>query len=191
MNRILASLFILSIFIYGHGGQSGTPSFGFSAGLMHPIKGLDHLIAMACVGMISSRIGKKAIWQIPLCFVVVMAIGCVFGFYGNQFEFIEPLISLSIIIFGLLLIVPTRLSLFLTFLTVALFAIVHGYAHGKEMPLFVLPEIYIAGFMVATTLIHILGVAIGEGFNRLPNSAIIYKVTGTSLLMVGAYLILG
>ena len=90
-----------------------------------------------------------------------------------------------------MLIVPTRLSLFLTFLTVALFAIVHGYAHGKEMPLFVLPEIYIAGFMVATTLIHILGVAIGEGFNRLPNSAIIYKVTGTSLLMVGAYLILG
>ncbi len=182
---------MLTLIAYGHGDQVLTQSFGFYAGLMHPIKGLDHLIAMACVGMISSRIGKTAIWQIPLCFVLVMAIGCILGFYGDQYAFIEPLISLSIIIFGLLLIVPTRVSLLLTFLTVGLFAIVHGYAHGKEMPLFVLPEIYITGFVVATTLIHILGVMIGEVFNRIPYSTAVYKIIGASLFILGCYLIFG
>ena len=49
--------------------------------------GLDHLLAMLCVGMISSRIGKKAIWQMPLCFVAVMAVGCVVGFYSGEIGF--------------------------------------------------------------------------------------------------------
>ncbi len=175
--------------VFAHSGQS-VQNFGFNAGFLHPIMGLDHLIAMVCVGMISSRIGKSAIWQVPLCFVVVMALGCIVGFYGNSLPFVEPFISFSIVIFGAMLIAPKLLSLPLTLTTVALFAIVHGYAHGKEMPLFVLPEIYIFGFMVATTLIHVLGVGIGEFLNRISNSKIMYKITGATLIFTGFYFLI-
>ena len=85
MKYKMTLLIMLSIFCYGHGGQLTNQSFGFTEGFRHPIMGLDHLLAMLCVGMISSRIGGKAIWQVPLCFVSVMAIGCVIGFYGINF----------------------------------------------------------------------------------------------------------
>ena len=100
-------------------------------------------------------------------------------------QIIEPIISISVIIFGILFIYPNILSLKSTMLTVALFAIVHGYAHGKEMPIFVLPEIYILGFMVSTTLIHVAGVLFGEKVNQLPDKQMISKFTGLFLIVAG------
>ena len=178
---------LLSNTIFAHSG--GPPkSFGFFEGLTHPIFGIDHLLAMLCVGMISSRIGGKAIWQVPSCFVLVMAIGCVVGFYGTTNSFIEPIISFSVIVFGILFLTPRFLTLTTTFVTVALFAIVHGYAHGKEMPIFVLPEIYIAGFMISTIAVHIFGVGIGELINKLPNARRITQMTGGLLIIAGTAL---
>jgi len=141
------------------------------------------------VGLISSRIGKKAIWQVPLCFVAVMAVGCVVGFYSGEVGFLESVISLSVIIFGFLFLAPRYLSLKATLITVAIFAFGHGVAHGKEMPIFVLPEIYILGFMASTATIHILGVGIGEIINRLPRSKSIIKFVGFLLVLAGIILL--
>ena len=60
MSMIIHGLFlmIISTACFAH-GNAPVDSFGFTAGFKHPIMGLDHLLAMACVGMISSRIGKK------------------------------------------------------------------------------------------------------------------------------------
>ena len=182
---------ILSTTCFAHGNAAPTDSFGFISGFKHPIMGLDHLLAMACVGMISSRIGGKAVWQVPACFVSVMALGCVVGFYGGDFSMMEPIISLSVAIFGILFLMPRYLTLTATFVTVAIFAIVHGYAHGKEMPIFVLPEIYIAGFLTATTVIHVFGVCIGELINKLPQSTRLTQVTGAALMVTGVLLLIG
>ena len=97
---------VTSSILMAHGNQPVTDIFGFKSGFLHPIMGLDHLLAMLCVGMISSRIGKKAIWQVLLCFVAVMAIGCVVGFYSGEIGFLEPVISLSVMIFGFLFLAP-------------------------------------------------------------------------------------
>lgn len=189
MKGIIFNVVLFYTCIYPHANQA-IQGFGFYEGFKHPIQGLDHLLAMLCVGMISARLGGKAIWYVPTCFVVVMALGCVIGFFGTSLQFIEPLISISIIIFGAMLISPQLLTPLLTLLTVGLFAIVHGYAHGKEMPLFVLPEIYIFGFMVATTLIHGLGVGVGELINRFRFSVTLYRITGLGLAVSGIYFIL-
>lgn len=180
---------LFSLTTYAH---SGAPpkSFGFMEGMSHPIVGLDHLLAMLCVGMISSRIGGKAIWQVPLCFVLIMALGCVIGFYGTTNSLIEPIISLSVIVFGVLFLVPRFLTLTATFVTVGLFALVHGVAHGIEMPIFVLPEIYIAGFMISTIAIHIAGVGIGELINKLPKAVRITQMTGGLLIISGTVLLI-
>ena len=164
-------------------------SFGFVSGMKHPIQGLDHLLAMLCVGLISSRIGGRALWQVPTCFVLIMALGCGFGFFGTSIQFIEPMIAASVIVFGGLLLFPKYLSLTGTLITVALFALVHGYAHGKDMPIFVLPEIYIIGFMMSTAGIHLIGLGLGECMNRLPFKQRLYQLTGGLLIMSGTYLI--
>ena len=98
MKKIMAIFLISSIVIYSHSDQVVDQGFGFMAGLKHPIMGLDHLLAMLCVGMISSRIGQRAIWQVPACFVLVMAIGCIIGFFGTSIQFVELLIACSIIV---------------------------------------------------------------------------------------------
>jgi urease accessory protein len=188
MNLIAIILTLTPSILMAHGTQPIIDIFGFKSGFLHPVMGLDHLLAMLCVGMISSRIGKKAIWQVPLCFVAVMALGCVVGFYSGEIGFLEYVISLSVVIFGFLFLSPRYLSLKATLITVAIFAFAHGVAHGKDMPIFVLPEIYILGFITSTATIHIMGVSIGEIINRLPKSKTIIKITGLGLILAGIIL---
>jgi len=42
-----------------------TDSTGFLSGLTHPIFGIDHLLAMISVGIVSAQLGGKNIWRIP------------------------------------------------------------------------------------------------------------------------------
>lgn len=188
---LYVSIIILffNLVLFAHTGEPPS-SFGFLAGLKHPVLGLDHLLAMLCVGMISSRIGNKAIWQVPTCFVVVMAMGCVLGFYIPNLSIFEPIISLSVVVFGALFLVPQFLTYPATFITVATFSLVHGIAHGKEMPIFVLPEMYISGFMISTIVIHIVGVGIGELINKLPKVLRIAQITGSALIISGTLLLI-
>ena len=132
MKKIMAIFLISSIVIYSHSDQVVDQSFGFMAGLKHPIMGLDHLLAMLCVGMISSRIGQRAIWQVPACFVLVMAIGCIIGFFGTSIQFVELLIACSIIVFGGLLTIPTFLSLNITLITVGVLRLLMGMLMEKK-----------------------------------------------------------
>ena len=55
---ILYSLgfFFFPAFLFTHKGSVG----GLIAGLSHPVLGLDHLLAMVSVGIISFQLGNKA-----------------------------------------------------------------------------------------------------------------------------------
>ena len=52
---------------------------GFRSGLFHPVLGLDHLLAMVSVGVISHQMGGRAIWAVPTTFVGVMALVGILG----------------------------------------------------------------------------------------------------------------
>ena len=65
-----AAVFILTLFsplAMAHTG--GAEAGGWVAGLMHPLLGLDHLLAMFAVGMLGARMGGRALWRLPLLFV--------------------------------------------------------------------------------------------------------------------------
>ena len=51
----------------------------FEAGISHPVLGLDHLLAMVSVGVISHQMGGRAILAVPTTFVGVMALGGILG----------------------------------------------------------------------------------------------------------------
>lgn len=109
-----------------HAGADG----GIFVGLLHPILGIDHLLAMVTVGLVSAQMGGRAIWTVPATFVSVMAVGGILGILGFPLPFVEYGIALSVVALGVALLSTKKLSTSLAMVFVGLFAMFHGHAHG-------------------------------------------------------------
>ena len=56
-----------------HTGHGDT--HGLIHGFIHPLGGLDHVLAMVAVGLFAAHLGGRALWAMPSAFVAVMAVG--------------------------------------------------------------------------------------------------------------------
>ncbi len=134
---------------------------GFLSGLAHPVSGLDHVLAMIAVGLWGAQLGRPAIWLLPLAFPLAMAIGGVLGLIGLGLPAVEIGIAVSALVLGALIVVEGRPALPIALGVVAFFAVFHGHAHGTELPDGASALTYSFGFVMATGLLHALGIAIG------------------------------
>ncbi|WP_434713978.1 HupE/UreJ family protein (plasmid) [Rhizobium sp. YTUHZ045] len=139
---------------------------GFSHGLAHPMSGLDHVLAMVMVGVVAFQLGGRAIWLLPLAFVLMMAFGGALGVAGVDLPFVETGIALSVVVLGGMVAINVRAPLAAALGMAGLFAIFHGHAHGAEMPEDAAGAAYAAGFMMATGLLHGAGLALGYVIGR-------------------------
>ncbi len=135
---------------------------GFLSGLAHPVSGLDHVLAMVAVGLWGAVLGPPAIWVLPVAFPVVMALGGLMGLLGIPVPGVEVGIALSAIVLGAMVLAELRPALWLAAAVVAFFAIFHGHAHGQELPEGTNALLYSLGFVVATGLLHAVGILLGE-----------------------------
>jgi urease accessory protein len=140
---------------------------GFLHGFMHPVSGLDHVLAMVLVGILAWQMGSRALWAVPVTFVLAMAGGGVLGMAGVALPFIEVGIAVSVIILGGLVALGVRAPIAAAMGLVAVFAIFHGHAHGAEMPEDSGGLAYAAGFMLATALLHVAGIGLGFAVGKL------------------------
>jgi urease accessory protein len=145
----------------GHG-----EAVGFVQGFVHPVTGLDHVLAMVAVGLFAANLGGRALWAVPLSFVSVMAIGGALGVAGIAVPFVEAGIALSVIVLGLAVALRWKAPVAAAMALVGLFALFHGHAHGSEMPIDAAGFEYGMGFILATALLHGAGLALGLGFAR-------------------------
>lgn len=134
---------------------------GFVHGFWHPIGGIDHVLTMVMVGLLAAQLGGRALCLVPAAFVAVLAIGGGIGFAGIPIPFIELGIGLSIVVLGTAVALGLRIMIATAMALVGFFAFFHGYAHGAEMPETVAGLAYGAGFVVATSLLHAFGLALG------------------------------
>ncbi|MBY5767340.1 HupE/UreJ family protein [Rhizobium leguminosarum] len=134
---------------------------GFSHGFAHPISGLDHILAMVMVGVFAFQLGGRAIWLVPTTFVLVMTLGGALGIAGINVPFVETGIALSVVVLGAIVALHVKAPLAAALGIIGLFAVFHGHAHGAEMPENAAAAGYAAGFMVATALLHVAGLALG------------------------------
>ena len=139
---------------------------GFSHGFVHPISGLDHVLAMVMVGVFAFQLGGRATWLVPTTFVLVMALGGVLGATGVNIPFVETGIALSVVVLGAIVALNVKAPLAATLGVIGLFAIFHGHAHGAEMPENAAGAAYAAGFMIATALLHAAGLTLGYLIGR-------------------------
>jgi urease accessory protein len=159
---------------------------GLVSGLLHPLTGMDHLIAMVAVGIWGAQLGAPAIWVLPITFPLVMAIGGVLGILHVPLPLPEVMIALSALILGAAVAVRMRLPFTAAAAVVAVFAIFHGYAHGAELPKSANPLAYGVGFVVSTGLLHLCGITIGT-LTRWPAGERLIQGLGVVIALLGGY----
>ena len=163
---------------------------GFLAGLFHPALGLDHLLAMLSVGILSAQIGGRAIWYIPGTFVLIMILGGVLGMQGVGIPLVEAGIAISVLVLGIALAAEKYIPSYIAVVSVGIFGIFHGHAHGTEMPMIANPWLYGLGFVIGTSIIHLIGVFVGFGFKRLQRGPGLLRATGVGIAGVGRYFLM-
>lgn len=134
---------------------------GFGSGFQHPLTGVDHLLAMVCVGLWGAFLGRPLIFALPVIFPAVMVAGAVMGMLGVPLPPVEMGIALSVTVLGGCIALSLKAPVWVASLIVAIFAIFHGYAHGKELPSAADPIGYSLGFVLATGSLHVLGIGVG------------------------------
>lgn len=163
---------------------------GFASGIAHPILGWDHVVAMVAVGLWGAFLGAPAIWILPVVFPLVMAFGGALGVLGVEVPAVEVGIAGSAVVLGLLVALAARPPLWAAALIVAAFAIFHGHAHGTELPEAADPLAYAAGFVIATGLLHLSGIAFGT-LARWPAGRYAVRTGGGLISVVGLAFLAG
>ncbi|MCS6958814.1 MAG: HupE/UreJ family protein [Pseudanabaenaceae cyanobacterium SKYGB_i_bin29] len=163
---------------------------GFLAGLLHPLTGLDHIVAMVAIGLWAIQIGGRAIWTVPLAFVVTMAIGGTLGMLGVPFPGIEVGIVASDLLLGLAILFAPPLPLLVSGGVAAFLALFHGYAHGTEMAPGSPALLYSLGFLLSTIGLHLAGILAGYGIKQIkPDRDYPIRVAGGVVVAVSLYIL--
>jgi urease accessory protein len=176
---------------------AATPAFAHSengvaidfwGGFTHPIFGPDHVIAMVAVGLWGAFLGAPAIWLLPVVFPLVMAVGGAVGVAGVPLPGVETGIAISAIALGAMVAFAAKPPLWIAAVLVGAFAIFHGHAHGAELPIGADAVAFSMGFVIATGMLHLTGIAFG-GLSHWPAGRIAVRAMGGVICLLGfAYL---
>jgi urease accessory protein len=159
----------------------------FASGFNHPFTGLDHMLAMVAVGLWAGLNGGRALWIWPIAFVGVMVLGGVLGISGVAVPMVEVGILGSVVVLGLLVLAAATLPVAAGAILVAAFALLHGHAHGSELPGEVAAAMYAAGFAIATAVLHSVGIAVARAAGN-PTGCVLVRGAGALVAAAGVAL---
>jgi len=174
----------------GHIVDHGTANM-FALGFWHPLTGTDHLLVMLAVGMWSAlthRTLREAI-ALPIVFATLLLAGAAMGLAGMMLPAIEPMIMASLLVLGLLVASRYAMPGRAGFALVGGFALVHGLAHGMELPQTGGAMGFAAGFMATTLALHVIGLYLG--FRVKDQGRWVTGILGTGVATYGALLFTG
>jgi urease accessory protein len=188
-HRLLKSLSLAALVVGGLASPAvahvGDHVGGLANGLAHPFTGLDHVLAMAAVGLWASQLGRRAIWLLPAVFPAVMAAGAIMGVNGIALPWIEIGIAASVLVLGAAVAFGWQAPAAASAAIVAMFALFHGHAHGTELPAATSALAYGAGFVMATLALH----AIGLGIGILARRPLVMRTAGGAIAAIGLVLL--
>lgn len=187
--RTLAALAALALPTVAN-AHVGLHADGALSGFGHPFSGLDHVLAMVAVGFWASTLGGAARWIVPAAFVTVMAAGGVLGIAGIPLPMVETGIAITVALLGLLVAFEVKVPTGIAMAIVAVCALFHGHAHGTELPSMANAAGYVSGFLVATVILHLAGIAFASlRFGKAGRIAA--RIAGGMVALSGAALIAG
>ncbi len=161
-------------------------SSGFRTGFAHPLTGPDHFLAMFAVGLWGAQMGGRQVWTLPVAFPLIMVGGGILGILGVPIPGVETGIALSVVALGVAIALAWHAPEWVALLLIGIFAVFHGHAHGTELPRAADPADYAIGFVVATGMIHVVGIGVGLGLNR-PLGGRLTRGLGAVIVLGGVY----
>jgi urease accessory protein len=163
---------------------------GFALGFSHPFEGIDHLLAMLCVGLWGAFLGRPLIYLLPITFPAMMVVGAACGMAALELPIppIEQGVALSVWVLGACIALAWRAPVWIAVAIVAVFAVFHGYAHGMMLPSATAPVGYSAGFVLATGLLHLSGIALGT-LTRWRAGLVFARGAGAVIAAAGVWLL--
>jgi urease accessory protein len=185
---LLVALDMTSVRLLAHTNPS--VAVGLLSGFVHPLTGVDHMLAMVAVGIWGTQLGQPAIWLLPVTFPLVMALGGALGARGIPMPAVEIGVAGSAVILGFMIVLAARPRIRVAAVVVGSFAIFHGYAHGAELPAAAEPLAYGVGFVLVTGLLHACGIVLGLA-DRWPVGGLALRAAGAAISVVGVYLLAG
>lgn len=185
---ILASMLLLATPAMAHDGTG--LAGGFAAGFVHPLSGLDHLLAMVSVGLWGAFLGRPLLYALPMLFPGVMVIGGLLAMFGVAAPPVEIGIAISVLVLGAMILFAVRAPVVVACAIVAVFALFHGYAHGMELPSAADPVGYSAGFVLCTGLLHLVGIGIGT-LRAWPWGTLALRGAGGAIALSGMWFVAG
>ena len=102
-----------------HPGHDGAG--GLMHGLVHPVTGIDHVLAMIAVGVLAAQHGDRALWLVPTSFLVAMAAAGAIGMAGLPVKIVEAGICLSVVVLGLMITFQIKLPRLVAMVVVEFF----------------------------------------------------------------------
>jgi urease accessory protein len=179
LTTIALAVFALPAFAHpGHGAESG-----FVSGALHPLFGIDHLLAMVAVGIWAVQLGSRAMWMVPLSFCAAMIAGAALGYAGIALPLVEPLIAISVLSLGLLVVCASKLKPLHGAAVIAAFALFHGAAHSAETGAGIAPLAFMGGVVLSTVALHFAGAATAAVLRAR------VRIAGVPLIVTGAWLL--
>lgn len=169
---------------FAHAGEPGH-AHGFFNGFLHPLSGLDHLLAMLGVGLWSALIVKgPRVAVAPAAFVAAMLAGALAGIGGMPLKSVEVGIALSVLAMGALILCRLKPPLLAVAAIIGSFGVLHGYAHGCEAAGTI--ALYMAGFTLSTSTLHLFGIAAGR---VILGRGALASLAGATMALAGASLL--
>lgn len=189
---LLAAIFLMGEPALAHhpfGGDTPmTLAQGFLSGLGHPVIGLDHLAFVIAIGL-SAAVAQRLAW-LPFAFVMATVVGTGAHLAGLNLPMTELAISLSVLVFGALVVMQNKLNAAVVVLLAAIAGVFHGYAYGEAVigaemtPLLA----YLVGFAGVESAISYLSYFLAQkAVNNDRNSGLVsVRYAGFMILGAGA-----
>lgn len=165
LRRCLTACLTLSVpsLLHAHPGHDGHDlTWDFSGGALHPVAGVDHLLAIVAFGLLLALCAPRLRWNLGAAFLAAMALGGFAGASGLAVPAIEPLIASTVLVLGLLVLAARDRVLLAGAGIAPAFAFLHGVAHGAEIPAHSSGWSYGLGFMSTTAALIGIGIALGS-----------------------------
>src|SRR5258708_1845089 len=185
---LAATLVVLNAQAWAH--TTPGQAQGFVTGFLHPLSGLDHVLAMVAVGIWGAQLKRPAIWVLPVAFPLVMSFGGLLGIRGVPLPGVEIGVAASALVLGIVIALELRPPLWVAAAIVSVFAIFHGHAHGTELPKAAAPLTYALGFVLATGFLHLSGIVIGL-VDLWPVGTKLLRTAGRLIAAIGFFLLAG
>jgi len=177
---IALGILLLPELAQAHPGHSS----GLTAGMAHPLSGVDHLAVMLGVGLWAAQLGGGSRFVVPLAFCASMALGALLGMTGLVVPNLEQGLAASVLIVGLLLAAAWRLPRWAASGVAGGFALFHGAAHGSELPAAANGVNYVFGFLVTSAVLLASGMGIGSVPAQLSRSVWL-RFAGAAIFTAG------